>query len=170
MSKAPIRSLLALSVLAALAACSDHDKGAQTAAAQPAASADAMPAPGANHPAAKPSAEVDLAGIVKPEGGLTVAEVFAQKDTLGGKSVIVLGKVVKLNTGIMDKDWLHVRDGSGADGTNDLTVTTTSKPLPKLGDIVTVTGPVTLNKDFGMGYQYPVILEGAEVKVETPAP
>ena len=45
-------------------------------------------------------------------------------------------------------------------------MTTNSTPLPKVGDTVLVTGTVVLNKDFGMGYQYPVMLESAEVKVE----
>jgi hypothetical protein len=91
--------------------------------------------------------------------------VFAEKASLAGKPVTVRGKVVKVNGGIMGKNWLHVRDGSGAEGTNDLTVTTSGE-LPELGTIVVVTGPVTLDKDFGMGYQYAVILEDAEVKAE----
>jgi hypothetical protein len=65
----------------------------------------------------------------------------------------------------MGKNWLHVRDGSGAEGTNDLTVTTASV-LPEVGSTVVVSGPLTLDKDFGMGYQYDVIIEDAEVVVE----
>jgi len=34
---------------------------------------------------------------------------------------------------------------------------------------VLVTGQVSLNKDFGMGYAYDVIVEDAEVKVEESA-
>jgi hypothetical protein len=68
----------------------------------------------------------------------------------------------------MGKNWLHVRDGSGAEGTNDLTVTTAAH-LPSVGDTVLVTGQVSLNKDFGMGYAYDVIVEDAEVKVEESA-
>ena len=119
----------------------------------------------ADHPVAKPGEEVDLSGIAKAEGGKTVAEVFAEKASLAGKPVTVRGKVAKVNGGIMGKNWLHVRDGSGAEGTNDLTVTTAAE-LPQLGTIVVVTGPVTLDKDFGMGYQYDVIVEDAEIKVE----
>jgi hypothetical protein len=65
----------------------------------------------------------------------------------------------------MGKNWLHVRDGSGAEGTNDLTVTTAGA-MPNVGDTVVVTGPVVLNKDFGMGYQYDVLIEDAQVTVE----
>ena len=110
----------------------------------------------------------NLSGIGKAEGGKTVAEVFAEKDQLGGQAVTVRGKVVKTNANIMGKNWLHVRDGSGAEGTNDLTVTTAAH-LPGVGDTVLVTGQVSLNKDFGMGYAYDVIVEDAEVKVEESA-
>ena len=65
----------------------------------------------------------------------------------------------------MGKNWLHVRDGTGSGNTSDLTVTT-SGDLPEVGDTVVVTGQVSLNKDFGLGYQYDVILEDAEVTVE----
>jgi hypothetical protein len=121
-----------------------------------------------NHPVAKPSAEVDLAGIAKPEGGKTVAEIYAEKDALANQRVTLRGKVVKANRGVMNQDWLHVRDGSGSEGSNDLTVTSTSAPA-NVGDTVLVTGTVVTNKDFGMGYQYPVLVEQAEVKVETAA-
>ena len=169
MLKATIASVLALSAAVSLAGCAKKPQEAATPAAtaqSPADTADRTMPPGVEHPDATPSAEIDLAGIAKADGGKTVAEVYAEKDALVNTKVTVRGKVVKTNTGIMGRDWLHVRDGSGADGTNDLTVTTNSKPLPKVGDTVVVTGTVVLNKDFGMGYQYPVMVEGAEVKVE----
>jgi hypothetical protein len=68
----------------------------------------------------------------------------------------------------MGKNWLHVRDGSGAEGTNDLTITTAGT-LPNVGDTVVVTGNVALNKDFGMGYAYDVLVEDAQVTVEPAA-
>jgi hypothetical protein len=161
--------MLAFAVLAALAGCSKHDGNA------PANGAAATPAPAAatptempeGHPTAKPAAEVDLSGIVKPESGLTVADLFARKDELAGKSVVVRGKVVKVAAAIMDRDWVHVRDGSGEEGKNDLTVTTTSTPRAKVGDTVLVTGVVSTNKDLGMGYKYEVMIENGEVKVES---
>jgi hypothetical protein len=165
-SKATRCSVLALTVVAILAGCSKKEPvPAGTTAVPEAPAASAAPQVPANHPVAEPGEEVDLSGIAKAEGGKTVAEVFAEKDALGGKPVTVRGKVVKVNAGIMGKNWLHVRDGSGAEGTNDLTVTTAGD-LPALGATVVVTGPVTLNKDFGMGYTYDVIVEDAEVKVE----
>ena len=95
--------------------------------------------------------------------------MFAESAALANQKVSVRGKVVKTNAGIMNKDWLHIRDGSGADGTNDLTVTTTVNPLPKIGDTVVISGTVVVDKDFGMGYQYPVLIEDAAVTIEATA-
>jgi len=94
--------------------------------------------------------------------------VFAEKDALAGQKVTVRGKVVKVNAGILGTNWLHVRDGSGGEGTNDLTVTTAGT-VPGVGDTVLLTGTVALNKDFGMGYTYDVMVEEADVTVEATA-
>lgn len=167
MLKASIATVLALSAAVALSGCSGKKEEAAAPAADAAAPAATPPATvPENHPAARPAGDVDLTGIAKAEGGKTVAEVYAEKDALANQKVSVRGKVVKVNAGVMNMDWLHVRDGSGAEGTNDLTVTTKALPTPNVGDTVVVSGTVTLNKDFGMGYQYPVLLEGAEVKIE----
>ena len=161
-------SLIALAVAATLAGCAKKEEAAApAAAAAPEATTPTMPA-GETHPAPKAAAEVDLTGIAKAEGGKTVAEVFAEKDSLAGKPVTFRGKVVKTNPDIMGKNWLHVRDGSGEEGTNDLTITTAGT-LPNVGDTVVVTGNVTLNKDFGMGYAYDVLVEDAQVTVEPAA-
>lgn len=169
MSKAIIGGVLAVVMALPLAGCNKSPAPTdQAAAPAPAAMPEGM---GAAPPHPMPSTEsapVDLAGIAKAEGGKTVAEVFAEKDALAGKPVTFRGKVVKANSGIMGKTWIHVRDGSGSDGTNDLTVTTTTAE-PNVGDTVLVTGPLSLNKDFGMGYQYDVIVEDAQVTVETTA-
>lgn len=106
----------------------------------------------------------DFSKIVKPKGGKTVQEVFQEKDKLRGKRVTLRGKVVKYNEAIMGKNWLHLRDGTGKNPNNDLTVTTQTKA--KLGDTVLVEGIVTLDKDLGAGYKYDVIIEDAKVKIE----
>lgn len=114
-------------------------------------------------PKAEPSG-VDLTGIEKAAGGKTVAEVYADKRDLDGKTVVVRGKVVKYTPRVMGKNWLHIRDGSGAEGTNDLTVTTDGEA--KIGDTVVVTGTVTLDQDFGFGYAYEILVKDAAVVVE----
>jgi hypothetical protein len=102
--------------------------------------------------------------VAAAPNGKTVAAVWAAKDALKGKSVIVRGKVVKCNNGIMGRNWVHLRDGSGANGTNDLLVTT--QDVAKLGDVVTATGTVATKQDFGAGYAYDVLIENATLAVK----
>jgi hypothetical protein len=92
----------------------------------------------------------------------TVAEVYAQRASLKEKGVTIRGKIVKYNEGIMGRNWIHIRDGSGTAGKdNDLTVTTGEKAA--VGDVVVVKGTVRVEKDFGAGYSYPVIVEDAKL-------
>ena len=94
----------------------------------------------------------------------TVVEVATKSAELKDKPVVVSGKVVKYNPGIMGKNWIHLRDGSGdaAKETNDILVTTAAQA--KVGDVVTVSGIVRTNKDFGSGYTYKVLIEDATLK------
>ena len=102
--------------------------------------------------------------MAPPAGGSSIADVWAKRTTLAGKTVTVNGTVVKFNGGVLGRNWLHLQDGSGkaADGTNDITVTTDS--AVKVGDVVTVTGTVVIDKDLGSGYTYKVLIEGAKIK------
>lgn len=102
--------------------------------------------------------------IAKAKGGYTVEELFTKKDKLNGKKVSVRGKVAKFSEGILRMNWIHLQDGSGKPGTNDITVTTNQSA--RVGDIVLITGNLVTNKDFGAGYNYAVIIEQATVKVE----
>jgi hypothetical protein len=130
----------------------------------------AQPQMPAGHPTIeKPSAEaaeVDLGGIQPAAGGVTVAGLYESKESLAGQQVTLRGKVVKVNLGIMGKNWIHVQDGSGdaAAGSNDITVTTDG--VAEVGDTVLVSGTLTVDKDFGAGYRYAAIIEDATVKVE----
>ncbi len=124
-----------------------------------AASPNAMPQ---GHPPVAAQATEKISGIKKADK--TVADLFAEKDKLAGKQVNIRGKVVKFSPEIMGKNWIHLQDGTGGQGTNDLTVTT--KLMAKVGDTVLISGPVSVGKDFGYGYKYEVIIEDAQVKVE----
>jgi len=119
-----------------------------------------------NHPvpSAAAPAEVDLSGIKAAEGGKTVEQIYQAPADLAGKAVTLRGKVVKYNENIMGKNWLHIQDGTGAEGTNDLTVTTAG--TAKVGDTVLVSGVLVTDKDFGYGYKYGVLIEDAKVTVE----
>ncbi len=93
----------------------------------------------------------------------TIAEVVTQATALKDKPVKVRGKIVKYNPEIMGKTWIHLRDGSGAaaDNSNDVLVTSTG--TAKLGDVVTVSGVVRTDQDFGSGYVYKVLIEASEL-------
>ena len=93
----------------------------------------------------------------------TVAAVYKDKVSLTGKTVSVQGKVVKVNNGIMGRNWVHVQDATGdaKSGNNNLVVT--SKQTAKVGDEVTISGLVVLNRDFGSGYSYPLLIEEATI-------
>ncbi|HEU4384110.1 MAG TPA: nucleotide-binding protein [Anaeromyxobacteraceae bacterium] len=93
----------------------------------------------------------------------TVLEIHNQRARLKEKKVAVRGKVVKFTAGIMGRNWVHLRDGTGVQdkGTNDLTVTTGDTAA--VGDVVVAKGVVRIDKDFGAGYAYPVIVEEAKL-------
>jgi len=101
--------------------------------------------------------------VAKAEGGYTIAEIFAESAELKDKSVKVNGRVTKVIRGVMGKDWVHIQDGTGGEGKGDLVVTSASAEV-KEGDLVTVTGKVKTDVDFGYGYFYPVLIEDASFK------
>ena len=112
------------------------------------------------------AASVGKIKVAKAEGAnaYTVAEIFARSGTLNGKQVVVKGQVVKVASGIMNRTWIHLQDGSGSEKqkTHDLVVT--SNDSPEIGDVVTVSGTLAKDKDFGSGYKYNVIIEKGSVK------
>lgn len=112
---------------------------------------DAQKSPGPAQPAR-------ITVTVTPcEGCIKITDLLANKKSYDGKMVKVTGKVVKYNPGIMGKNWVHIQDGTEYQGVYDLTVTT-GQPA-KVGDIMTFEGTIALDKDFGYGYFYPVIME-----------
>ena len=98
--------------------------------------------------------------IKLPEGSIKLAELFSNPDKYQGKVVQITGTCVKVNPMIMDRNWIHIQDGSG-DGL-DLTVTTTEN-VP-IDAVVSFEGVISLNKDFGAGYRYDIIMENAILK------
>lgn len=108
--------------------------------------------------------KTEIMGIAKVAGGYTVEEIFTQGAALDGQSVKVRGQVVKFTANIMGTNWVHIQDGTGSAATSDLTVTTDA--VLALGDVVVVEGPLTVNKDFGSGYKYAAIIQGATVTKE----
>ena len=100
------------------------------------------------------------AHVVPAEGSITLSELFLDSKKFDGKLILVTGKCVKVNSMIMGRNWIHIQDGSG-DGL-DLTITTTENV--NLDATVTLEGTIALNKDFGAGYKYDVIMENASIR------
>jgi hypothetical protein len=131
-------------------------------AAETAATKDAAKAvpPGAHGGRTEVKGPIKVAKAAGPDAR-TIAEVYAQKAALKDKEVVISGKVVKYNSGILERNWAHLRDGSGKakDGSDDITVLL--KDESALGQVITVRGKVVLNKDLGGMYKFPVCLEDA---------
>lgn len=117
-------------------------------------------------PLAPPTAEAAPAparAVAKAEGkdAKTVAELWVKGPAIrDGQRVVVRGRVTKVLQGIMDRNWIHLSDGTGTPGKDD-EITITSKESPTVGSVVVATGTVHLDRDFGSGYNYPVLIEEA---------
>lgn len=102
---------------------------------------------------------------IKPiTDGKTVAQVYQEKSELNGKTVKVKGEVVKFNKQIMKRNWIHIQDGTGDENSYDLAIT--SQDDVQVGDLVIVSGKLAVDKNFGSGYFFPVIIEEAKVEKE----
>ncbi len=101
----------------------------------------------------------------KGRNAYTIAELYTRKRALEKKTVVVRGMVVKVTPSILKRTWIHIQDGSGSakDKTNDLILTTIDGNLPNAGDVVTVKGILYNNIDFGSGYRYDLIVQGARL-------
>ncbi len=99
--------------------------------------------------------------LEKQAGEITVAQIFANRSEYSAKEIEIRGVVVKVNEQVMGKNWIHIQDGTSDNDNFDLTITSTD--LPNVNDEITVKGKIILNKDFGYGYIYEVIMEDAKV-------
>jgi hypothetical protein len=128
---------------------------------QGAEAAPPAPAHGAAMSAGAAVGDVKVPKATGPDAR-TIAEVFAQRAALKDRPVTIRGKVVKYNPGIMGKNWIHLRDGTGTAGKDD-DVTVTTLDATKVGEVVIVQGKVAVDQDIGMGAPYPVVVQDAKV-------
>jgi hypothetical protein len=105
-------------------------------------------------PSTAPKESVPSAGLVK------ISELLTNSSKYEGQIVTVKGRCVKINKMIMGRNWVHIDDGSVSG--KDLTITTMAD-VP-VGTNATMTGTIVLNRDFGAGYKYDVIMEDARVE------
>ncbi|MBL4613863.1 MAG: hypothetical protein JKY27_03185 [Magnetovibrio sp.] len=96
---------------------------------------------------------------VEAAESVSVSDLHANRIALGGKQVTITGTVIKVNNGIMRRNFIHLQDGTGSGDTDR--VIFTSQQKVSVGDTVSGTGTVALDTDFTMGYFYPTLVEKA---------
>jgi hypothetical protein len=153
--QATLTRVVSIVLMASAVACSGRP------AAQ--AAATALKPLAVTHDAAVAPAPSRTDGTVTKPGITTIAAVWKDRAARAGTTITVRGKIVKYNGGILGVNWMHLQDGSGsaADGSNDLTIT--SETEAHVGDEITATGTLVINRDIGSGYQYGAIIERARV-------
>lgn len=118
--------------------------------------------------AAVPFSKISV-GKASGPNAYRISELYANQK-LNGKKITVRGKVVKVSSGIMDRNWIHLQDGTGSPQKKTHNLVVTSADIPDVGDVVTITGTLTRNKDFGSGYKYDVIVEKAKIVKDAAEP
>lgn len=94
----------------------------------------------------------------------TIAEAYSNRAKLNNKKVVIRGQVVKISSGIMGKNWIHIQDGTGSEKRKNHNLVCTSKTdIADVGDVVTITGTLIKDRDFGSGYKYAVIIENTKI-------
>jgi hypothetical protein len=94
----------------------------------------------------------------------TVADAFSNSIKLNNKKIVVRGQVVKVSSGIMGKNWIHIQDGTGSEKKKNHNLVCTSKTdIADIGDVVTISGTLIKDRDFGSGYKYAVIIENCKI-------
>jgi len=107
----------------------------------------------------KPKLEKKEIKIKPVSGAITINQLYKDAKQYEGKIVKIKGEVTKFNPKIMNKNWIHIQDGTEYNGKFDLTLVTNAEA--KVGDVIVIEGKVSLNKDFGYGYFYELIVENA---------
>ncbi len=105
--------------------------------------------------------KVDGIKVEPVSGAVKLSEIFANPGNYAGKKIKVTGQVIKFSPEIMSKNWIHLQDGTEANGSFDLTITTMD--TVEAGKVVTLEGVLAVDKDFGYGYKYDVILEESKL-------
>ncbi len=114
-----------------------------------------------------PHSQVKSAGkqnikVTPLDNGITIEKIYADKGKLEGKTILIKGVVTRFNENIMDRNWIHIQDGTGSAEDYDLVITTPDSVA--VGKEIVLEGKVVLNQDFGYGYSYSVMLENGKIK------
>ena len=126
-------------------------------------SKDKTASPGSKGAESAKDAKISVTKATGPNA-TTVQDAFANSAKLNNKKVVIRGKVVKVSAQIMGKNWIHIQDGTGKQAAGNHNLVCTSKEMVEIGDVVTMSGTLAKDKDFGGGYKYAAIVEEATFK------
>jgi hypothetical protein len=104
--------------------------------------------------------------VVELENGHSIEHLYANAADFGGKTYSLRGKVVKYSSGIFGTNWIHIQDGTGSAEKGNYDLVVTSDYSTKVGDTIKVSGTVALDKDFGYGYRYALLLQDSKLQIE----
>ncbi len=105
------------------------------------------------------AAKIEVNDVKPLEGGLTVDQILKQAKDLSGQTVRLRATVVKVNSQIMGKNWLHLRDAS-----SEQELTATTAETVETGSTLVISAKLATDQNFGAGYSYPIILEEAKIE------
>ena len=103
----------------------------------------------------KQDIEMHTEAVKTQVGSMKIADLVKDPKKYEGQTIQISGVCTKINPNIMNLNWIHVKDGSKDD--YDLVITSDTF-IPE-GKSFTMKAKVVLNKDFGAGYVYDLILE-----------
>jgi hypothetical protein len=92
---------------------------------------------------------------------IKLSSLFKNKEFHTNKIVRVSGEVTKFNANILGKNWIHLEDGSSVPGKSDILITMEEEVA--VGDKIIVEGQFTVDRDFGSGYKFDVMIENAKL-------
>ena len=119
--------------------------------------------PGSRGARKEKAAKISVTKATGPNAA-TIAEAYSNSAKLNNKKVVIRGQVVKISSGIMGKNWIHIQDGTGSEKRKNHNLVCTSKTdIADVGDVVTITGTLIKDRDFGSGYKYAVIIENTKI-------
>ena len=107
-----------------------------------------------------PETELYVKEAIQIPGSISIAELVTNKESYGGQTIQISGRCVKVNTDIMDRNWVHIQDGTQ----NDFDMVITTGETVKVGETITFSGVVVLDQNYGSGYFYPIIIEEGQIK------
>lgn len=119
--------------------------------------------PGSNGSIAAKKGKISVTKATGPNA-YTVEGAIKNSAKLNKKKVVIHAQVVKVSSGIMGKNWIHIQDGSGSEAKKTHNVVCTSATdTADVGDVVTISGTLIKDRDFGAGYKYAVIIEDTKI-------